>query len=235
MVVSESNYRASVASVRIRLSGYQGPDYDQTFTTFRNHSCTFTSGILTNPGVTTIEIICTDSRGLTATMTRTITVNAYEAPAITKFECWRCDTTGDPDETGEVAQFEAGYIWTQVGNNTITRSITVFGTTENVTVDTGWILPSSRQNFPALQTAEITYTVSDKLESTSVTIRLDTRRFIMHFSADGSSVAIGHAVQETPTAGSGYTGTFEIDASMETWIGNMTLKEYILAVVNGLV
>jgi hypothetical protein len=124
-----------------------------------------------------------------------------------------------------------------VGTNTITRKIEVYGIEETISTDTGWILPTARQTFPATQTAAITFTVADAFESTSVTIRLDTRNFIMHFNAAGNSAAFGHACQETPTgnnpSGDAYTGTFEIDESMQVWVGLMTLKDYIRGVVAG--
>lgn len=240
--VGYTEYQATIASIRIRIPGYEGMKFDRTFTTFSNNSCTFDSGILSIAGTNTIIITITDSRGYTQTETRTITVNAYAPPAITGFAVWRVDSAGDPDETGEKAKYSGSYRWTQVGSNAITRQITAYGTTVDVTTDEDWIFPQNRQTFPALNTALITYTVKDLFETATVTLRLDTRRFIMHFNAAGDSVAFGHAVQESPENGSGYSGTFEIDESMQVFIGvpnypgqtnYLTLKNYILAVVNG--
>jgi len=231
---------ASLASIRIRIEGYDGKKYDKTFTSFSSNKCTFNSGILTRSGTTKVIMTVTDSRGLSGESTYSFSVKAYEAPSITSFQVWRANSSGDADDNGTYGKFSAGYRWTAVGSNAVTRKITAKGTTATVTVDTGWLLPSSRKTFPVLQSAKITYTVSDLFETTSVTVSLDSTKFIIHFNAAGNSVAFGHAVQETPTSGSGYTGTFEIDDSMEIHIGVpgstptiMTLKEYILAVVNG--
>ena len=224
-------YGGTISSIRVNIQGYTGTKYDRTY---NGNSARFQSGILTNAGDLIILVTATDSRGLTTT-TRMgpYTVEAYVAPVITGFEVWRVDSAGDPDDTAEYGKYRGTYQWTQVGSNTVERSVTVYGTEQVVTTDEDWILPGNRQLFPATQTAMITYTVRDRLEETSVTIRMDTRRFIMHFNAAGNSAAFGHAVQETPSSGSRYTGTFEIDESMEVWIGHETLKDYILDVVNG--
>lgn len=235
-------YQAAITSVRVQVIGYEGAMYDQTFT---GNSTTMTvnmiTGNLTKAGLTNIKITATNSRGMTTermVFTDGFTVNQYTAPIINSFEVWRCDASGDPDETGTVAKYGASYSWTQAGTNAVTRTVSVYGIDETVTTDEDWILPSSRQSFPTTDTAEITYTVADLLETTSITVRLGSGKFILHFNASGDSVAIGHAVQETPTAGKGYTGTFEVDENMEIWVGDpthgsMTLKDYILAVVNG--
>ena len=224
-------YGASIASVRIRILGYEGTKYDRTY---QGSSASFQSGILTRAGDMIIQITATDGRGLQTTETlEARTVEAYVNPEITLFEVWRTDSAGDEDDTGQYGKYRAAYQWTQVGSNSVQRSVTAYGTEQTVTTDEDWILPGNRQIFPGTQTAMITYRVWDQLESTEVSVRLDTRRFIMHVNAAGTSAAFGHAVQETPTAGMGYTGTFEIDDSMEVWIGHMTLKQYIQGVVNG--
>ena len=52
-------------------------------------AASFTSGILTQSGTSTVTITVTDSRGRTASTTRSITVTAYDAPKITSFQGFR--------------------------------------------------------------------------------------------------------------------------------------------------
>lgn len=63
----------------------------------------FTSGILKNSGNRTVTITVTDSRGRTATTTRTVNVTAYTAPKINTFTAIRADGLGNAVDTGTMA------------------------------------------------------------------------------------------------------------------------------------
>lgn len=233
---------ATLTSARIRIEGYEGEKYDKTITNASTSAQgvsepVFESGILTSSGALYYIVTATDSRGLSVTQrTGPITVNPYTAPTIQSFDVWRCDGTGTEDPAGAYGKYKAVYSISQVGTNAVMgMTVSVNGTDESVSTAEDWLLPSSHQQFGPTQTYTVTFTIEDKLEESVMTARLDTSGFIMHFNAAGTSFAIGHAVQETPTQGSGYTGTFEVDANMEVWIGHMTLKQYIQAVINGTV
>lgn len=62
-----------------------------------------TSGILTKSGTSTVTITVTDSRGRTASTTRSITVNAYTAPKINTFTAIRANGLGSADDNGTMA------------------------------------------------------------------------------------------------------------------------------------
>jgi hypothetical protein len=63
----------------------------------------FTSGVLTKSGTSTVTITVTDSRGRTASTTRSITVNAYAAPKINTFTAIRANGLGSADDNGTMA------------------------------------------------------------------------------------------------------------------------------------
>lgn len=88
VVVSASGSYGSTISVRTVINGvtYAGTN--------------ITSNVLTNVGDISIVTTVTDSRGRTATMTKTVTVYAYSPPTVTA-SVIRCDSSGTEDEQGE--------------------------------------------------------------------------------------------------------------------------------------
>ncbi len=221
-------YSASISSIRIWISGYDGQKFDRTILAASGE---MSSGILTIRGETKVNIQVTDSRGLSSTITQTIQVEPYSSPIITGFRCWRVNAAGDADETGEFAQYSFSYLWSHVGTNSVSTALETQGATETNPAGSGWLLPSARKTYSILQAHEIQLSVTDSFGTTTLPFRLESGAFAMHFSANGESVAFGHAVSHTPS--SGFEGTFEIGADKEFYYGNRTLKEYILDVVNG--
>lgn len=66
-------------------------------------AASFTSGILKNSGTSTVTITVTDSRGRSASTTRSLTVIAYAAPKITTFTALRANGLGAADDNGTMA------------------------------------------------------------------------------------------------------------------------------------
>lgn len=227
-----AKYGASIASIRVRVHGYQGTAYDRTFTA---DTANFISGLLTNAGDQEyFSVVVTDSRGLTALLAQTFNVTEYAAPEITSFDTWRVDAQGAADEDGEYGQYSFSMTSTTVGTSIGRAELTVLGDTEDVTAvnkRSGWLLPSSHKSLSRLHAFDVKLRVYDAFEEQSITITLDSGNYMLHFSADGTSVAVGHAVAHT--ARSGYRGTFEVDEDLDFYYGNLTLKEYIQGVING--
>lgn len=63
-------------------------------------AASFTSGFLTKSGTSNVAITVTDSRGRTASTTRSITVIAYAAPKIVSFQGFRCLADGTENYEG---------------------------------------------------------------------------------------------------------------------------------------
>lgn len=221
-------YGTSIASTQISIAGYSGGKYDKTYL---NNGAVMESGVLNIPGETKISIRITDARGNTTTREETISVTRYAGPIITEFECWRVNAEGGPDNLGELGQYAYQYTWTNIGSNEVHAELSTQGNILRDGSQSGWLLPGNLMNYDRLQAHEITLTVKDKFETAKLTYTLGSGKYVLHFATDGRSVAIGHAVSHT--AGDGYDGTFEIDGDLDIWIGNRTLKEYILAVNRG--
>ena len=63
----------------------------------------FTSGVLKNSGTSNVSVTVTDSRGRTASTTKSITVIAYTAPKINTFTTVRANNLGTADDNGTMA------------------------------------------------------------------------------------------------------------------------------------
>jgi hypothetical protein len=75
------------------------------------------SAVITTPG--TLQVICTatDSRGLTASETFTITVYEYATPSLTGIDVYRSDNSGTATKYGTYANIEATAVVASCGNN----------------------------------------------------------------------------------------------------------------------
>jgi hypothetical protein len=96
----------SKLSVKITAAGAYSSTIKAYKTTIQGANFTgasFTSGFLTKSGTSTVTITVTDSRGRTASTTRSLTVIAYTAPKITTFTALRANGLGAADDNGTMA------------------------------------------------------------------------------------------------------------------------------------
>ena len=216
-------YGSTIASMKITMSGYSGTGYTATST---SGSISLSSGLLTNSGTTTITVTATDSRGRTATRTATITVTAYQKPTAT-LDVWRVNSGGSTDPLGTYAKYSITRSFTSVGSNALEYTrITSQGSTANVSATTGDILPGSRQTFNIQLEYNITFAVKDAFETTTVTAKLPTGRFIIFASADGSRLGFMRATSSR-TIPSGKNHIVEFSGDSQIYIGDETLEAYI--------
>ena len=93
----------SKIKVVITSSGSYGSTIKATKTTADGNTYTaasFTTGAISGSGTLTVATTVTDSRGRTATTSKTVTVLPYSAPKITAMTVKRCDSAGNPSATG---------------------------------------------------------------------------------------------------------------------------------------
>lgn len=76
----------------------------------------FTSGVLTSSGTVNVAVTVTDSRGRTATTTKSVTVIAYKVPTITIFSAIRANGLGSADDAGTMALCRAKFSVSPVGD-----------------------------------------------------------------------------------------------------------------------
>lgn len=96
----------SKIAVKITAAGSLSSTIKSYKTTIQGANFTaasFTSGFLTKSGTSTVTVTVTDSRGRTASTTRSITVTAYAAPKINTFTAIRANGLGAADDGGTMA------------------------------------------------------------------------------------------------------------------------------------
>jgi len=225
---------STITSIAVSISGYTGTDYNKTVSA---SSLDVTSGILNIAGTTEITVTATDSRGRTGTETVQITVLAYNSPA-GSLEVWRVDSNGDPDDLGEYAKFSCSYSWSAVGSNSLTAELeSDSGNTYSVTstpITGANILPGSgnREQFGTQAEHIITLTLEDSFETTVITAKLPSAKYIIYVDEGGDKLAIMKAATHSIPAGK--TSVIEFSADSEIYIGNETLAEYIARIVQGI-
>ena len=185
VVVAASGSYGSTISVRTVINGvtYAGTN--------------ITSNILTNVGDISVVTTVTDSRGRTATMTKTVAVYAYSPPTVTA-SVIRCDSSGNEDEQGEYMNikynvsvlplnsvntkvFKIQYKKTTATSyTTVTINATSYTTSGNrvVAADSG-------------STYDVIVSAADSFIETKKNLVLSTAYTIFNINADGTGFSFG--------------------------------------------
>jgi len=219
-------YSSTISSLKVSINGYSGNSYTKTVS---SGSIDFTTGLLSVAGTTTITVTATDSRGRKATKTATITVTAYNAPSGT-VTCRRVDSGGSDDDMGQYAKYTMTKTYSAIGSNTLTTRMTSQGSTVTITNNSGDVLPGSRQTFDIQLDYTVTVTLQDNFETTTVTGKLQSARFIIFASANGKKLGLMKAA----TKGGTNDETIELSGTATIYIGDLTLAQYIQQVVNNM-
>lgn len=211
---------STISSVVMTISGYSG---SKTMS-LSSGSYRATSNLLTVAGTATITVTATDSRGRTGTNAAQITVKAYSKPT-GSLNVYRVDANGDADDMGEYGKYQITKGFSEIGSNTLTAKITSQGSQETVSEVTGNLLPSARQTFDVQGEYTITLTLQDKFETTTITDKLQTAKYIIHVDAGGDKLGFMKAANKTiPT---GKTSTVEFSGDSQIYYGDLTLEDMI--------
>lgn len=163
-----------------------------------------TSGTITTTGAVTISSALTDSRGTTATGTRTVTVAAYNAPTV-QLTAYRSDEDGTADSSGTYLTVEVESTFTQLTgggsspNNTWT--LTVSHKTGNTTVTdltTSAYYQTITRTFSGLSTDlpyTVTASVSDLWTTVSTSASIETAFVLVDYHYSGRGIAFGKVAQ----------------------------------------
>lgn len=230
MPTATPKYNATITKLEISLNGYSSSSYKHTYNNSGSGSYTpsggFETGILTISGTQRITIKATDSRGFTKTVTTTISVKKYSKPTGT-LKVWRVNNAGTRDEMGTYGKFEITKSYTNIGDNALDVYLKVgSGSPEQITGTSGNILPSGRVQFNQKNEYTIRLILTDKLESTTITAKLSSARYIIHVSPDGDKIAFMKYANKT--YGTGQDSTIEFSGESQIWIGDSTLEGYLL-------
>lgn len=226
---------ATIASMTLAIAGYSGTSYNYTTA---SGTIDFTSALLTIAGETTITITATDSRGRTVQTTTTITVQAYTNPA-GSLSAWRVDAAGDPDDMGGYGKYSLTKQYTQLGTNALTWTLalkygsTTVGTENSPADGPANLLPSDRKNLETTKEYTAVLTLTDSFETTVITARIPSAKFIIFVKDGGDHMAFMKAVSVT-TLPTGKSSTIEFSGDSQIYIGNDTLEDYIRAIVQNM-
>ena len=193
----------SKIAVKITASGTLSSTIKSYKTTIQGANFTaasFTSGVLTKSGTSTVTITVTDSRGRTASTTRSITVTAYAAPKITTFKGFRCLSNGTENYEGTYLNSAVNFTVSSVGSkNTASYSLEYkLKNTETWTAlksGTGYTLNQniiSGSGFMSVDNSyDVRLSVTDFFTTVRSTIEIPTAFTLLDFNSSGKGVAFG--------------------------------------------
>ena len=165
-----------------------------------------TSGLLMHSGTSTVTITVTDSRGRTASDTRSITVIPYVAPKITSFQGFRCLSNGTENYEGTYVNSAVNYSVSAVSNkNTATYTLEYklqsASTWTTLKSGTGYTLNSNIISasgaFSVDSSYDIRLTVKDYFATVTSTFEIPTAFTLLDFNASGKGMAFGKVSEKT--------------------------------------
>lgn len=202
----------SKLTVGISASGAQGSTISAYRTTLDNVTYTassFTSNTLNTAGTLTMSVTVTDSRGRTATTTRSISVLDYSPPSLTSFKAERCSSDGSAAQMDgtKVRVSLAGSVSSVGSKNTVSCAVYY-----KLTTSTSWVQATtvSASNYAVSATNLLLSATFDALKSYDLKVRLSdyfyyveqavsvgTKQVLMDFYKDGNGVAFGKVAESS--------------------------------------
>lgn len=167
-----------------------------------------TSGIMMHSGTSNVTITVTDSRGRTASTTRSITVVAYTAPKITTFQGFRSLANGTENYDGTFLNANVNFSISSVGNkNTKSHKLEykLKNATTWTTLTSGSVyalnqsIVSSSGFMSADSSYDIRLTVSDFFTTVTSTIEIPTAFTLLDFHSSGTGLAFGKVAEQVDT------------------------------------
>ena len=173
-----------------------------------------TTDILKLAGTNTIVVQVSDSRGATATTTRTIRVTAYNTPVINTATAVRCNADGTPSKTGTYAKVTIGASCTELTGGTysykvlykkkkdteyMSASFNGTGATVSESIIVSGIATESAYDF--IIEAQDYFSLSAKIKS------LSSKFVVFSVLANALGVAIGKKAEYENTFEVGYSRT----------------------------
>lgn len=193
-ITAQGKYGATISSYSATVNGQ------------KNTESEFTSDFLPNAGEVMILATATDSRGFTGTASAAITVEAYAKPQIVPVSgegsalCYRCDTEGNKDDSGERLFLKALMSYTDLnGKNSCSMSYRYreSGATEwsepeilQTTDDaySGMLSGTFQKGKSYSVQASVTDTVG---ETSTITFDIPTEFVTFHMKSGGKGIGIG--------------------------------------------
>lgn len=187
--------------------------YSSTIKTYKTEfegksysGATPTAGTITKSGTASAKITITDSRGRTATVTKTWAVVAYAAPKIISFQGFRALSDGTENYEGTYLNAAINFSIAPVNNkNVASYSLDYKASTatewDNLTSGAVYAFNSSfisASGFMGVDNSfEIRLTVKDSFATITSTIEIPTAFTLLDFNASGRALAFGKVSELT--------------------------------------
>ncbi len=200
----------SKLSVSITAAGAQGSSISSYRTSIDGvtySGASFTTNTLNTAGNLTMTVTVTDSRGRTASATRTVTVLDYSPPSLSQFTAERCSEDGTSAQTdGTKVRISAKASASSVGcKNTLSCIVYYKLSSAESWVSAVTLTPSDyvitatnqllSPTFDALSSYDIKIRVQDVFYYIEQTVSIGTKQVMMDFYKDGSGIAFGKVAE----------------------------------------
>ena len=198
----------SKLAVKITSSGVYGStikSYKTTIQGLNYTAASFTSEILTISGSVTVATTVTDSRGRTASLSKTITVIAYTPPSISMFTVFRANGLGSADYEGTMVNARIKMNIAPV-NNLNNKSYKVEYKLKSSTTwqqaETGSVYSYDNTmllnvNLSPNYSYDVRLTLTDYFESVTASGTIPTAYTLLDFNASGKGLAFGKVSEKS--------------------------------------
>lgn len=179
------------------ISLYNTSANEQTFNTSE-----FTTNELKSSGNATIKSTVTDSRGRTATTTKTINVLDYFSTSMSSFSVKRCTADGTLDEFGTYGKVVCTYSIASVSNKNAKNLKVKFGTVEKtfeLSSYAGTVTATSSQLFSGLSidsAHNFEFYLSDSFETNKFSCVVPIATCLVSKRTGGKGIAFGRVATE---------------------------------------
>lgn len=197
-VQNKSKLAVSVTAAGVYSSTIKS--YKTTINGVNYTAASFTSGVLSKSGSITISFQVTDSRGRTASTTRTITVISYSPPKISSFQGFRCLSDGVENYDGTYLNAKVNYSISAVNSkNTSTYKIEYKLKSSTTWISlisgTGYSMNESvisASGFLSIDSSyDIRLSITDYFTTVRSTIEIPTAFTLLDLNANGHALAFG--------------------------------------------
>lgn len=189
-------YGSTISSYSIQINGVTYSDAD------------ITTGVLQSSGTQNVVITVTDTRGRTASTTKSIMVYDYHTPIISEFVTRRIDGDGNDDDEGERVEIAYSTMLSTLNGKNI-GSLAIY---YKASTEANWITALAEDGvaYAAYNTITVdgisidsTYDfridLSDVFSSSSRSDQVQTAAVVMDFKSDGTGMGIGKVAELTNT------------------------------------
>ena len=202
---SKVKWSANITNAKgayIKKCVISGPNLSSTITDAQT-SYDATSSWLTSSGKLTYTVTVTDSRGRSATESRTINVHDYNAPSISYYSSFRSNSDGSANNAGTYVTHKFTPSFSSLnGNNSVT--ITIYSKKSSVSTYGEGVPIDLNQKTYTYSSFDITLAYDFKIvikdsvgQSSTVYTHVGSKNVPINVAKDNMSVAIGGFAQES--------------------------------------